>query len=379
MIQFAGTGNQRTRYNYCFVVHDTRWGVSKCLLAGYALVDSLSPVGSVVVQWPRGQGTGIVTYDLVRYSGQLQSLTTVAPYSGACTGGSTTACGSVVTGRPQCNTIMCSYTDTASVKTSNYAVPSITYAPGIFWLPGGIVTLQSGDGAASTGVATYTDEVAGTSLSPMVTEGGSLSPQVFASRCTSTIGNEWVSCLAGNSFGNSAMPNATILQYGVIAGAPTSGLKRSSNTTSSALASMASGEIVTLVDSNPAKTLATAGNRPAMDAADTYLGADSGNVSYGQVGLAVGAPTSISSYINSVPDGASYLERLTRTVKSFKVPVQILPARFAILPACSLGTEGEMMPVTDSMTDTWGSTIAGNGKYHVLAYCDGTAWTVAAK
>jgi len=38
-----------------------------------------------------------------------------------------------------------------------------------------------------------------------------------------------------------------------------------------------------------------------------------------------------------------------------------------------------MEAVTDSTTNTWGGTITGGGADHVLAYCDGTNWTVAAK
>jgi hypothetical protein len=51
---------------------------------------------------------------------------------------------------------------------------------------------------------------------------------------------------------------------------------------------------------------------------------------------------------------------------------------FASLPACATGTEGSLMPVTNSTTATWGATITGGGANHVLAYCDGTNWTVAA-
>lgn len=52
------------------------------------------------------------------------------------------------------------------------------------------------------------------------------------------------------------------------------------------------------------------------------------------------------------------------------------PRTFATLPGC---VEGITMPVTDSTTSTWGATITGGGTNHVLAYCDGTNWTVAAK
>lgn len=55
------------------------------------------------------------------------------------------------------------------------------------------------------------------------------------------------------------------------------------------------------------------------------------------------------------------------------------PVNFSTLPACASGGEGSMNPVTDSTTVTWGATVTGGGSSHILAYCDGTNWTVAAK
>lgn len=52
---------------------------------------------------------------------------------------------------------------------------------------------------------------------------------------------------------------------------------------------------------------------------------------------------------------------------------------FATLTACSSTIEGAIVPVTDSSTATWGATITGGSTNHVLAYCNGTNWTVAAK
>ena len=320
--QFASSGNQATRYNYCFVVHDSSQGVSKCLTAGFAQVDGASPSGSVLVSWPRVQGTGTVTYDLLRYSGAGNGA--IAPYNGGCGGGSTAACGSVVTAMAQCSTLFCSFSDTASANTSSYAVQAPTYLPGLFWLPGGIVSLNSSDTQTFGTAPTFLDDNAVvTPLSPITTEAGLASPQVFSQRCSNVNGNEWLSCLAGNSNGNNSMPNATVLQYGIASGSPTANLKGRLNFTSSQNAAINSGEIITLVDSNPAKTLATPGNRPAMDAADTYVGTDAGNVSYASAGLALGAPSSISSYINSLPNGTNFLERLTGTAKTFNVPVSV--------------------------------------------------------
>lgn len=50
---------------------------------------------------------------------------------------------------------------------------------------------------------------------------------------------------------------------------------------------------------------------------------------------------------------------------------------FANLPASPVA--GMMTTVTDSNTSTWGATIAGGGANVVLAYYNGTNWTVAAK
>ena len=48
---------------------------------------------------------------------------------------------------------------------------------------------------------------------------------------------------------------------------------------------------------------------------------------------------------------------------------------FAALPSCSTN-EGQIAPVTDSSTNTVGATITGSGSNHVMAYCNGTNWTV---
>jgi hypothetical protein len=54
---------------------------------------------------------------------------------------------------------------------------------------------------------------------------------------------------------------------------------------------------------------------------------------------------------------------------------RVVPVAYASLPAAS-GNEGMLRAVTDSTTNTWGATISGSGTHHVLAYSDGTNWTV---
>jgi hypothetical protein len=59
--------------------------------------------------------------------------------------------------------------------------------------------------------------------------------------------------------------------------------------------------------------------------------------------------------------------------------IQLSVSTFASLPTCNSGAEGTTAGVNDSTTNTWGATITGSGTNHVLAYCDGTQYTVAAK
>jgi len=358
--EFAATGNQGTRYNYCFVVHDSTSGISKCLSAGYALVDSSTPSGNIVVSWPRIQGTGTVTYDLVRFPGA--GLNEVWPYNGNCTGGATSACGSVSTAITQCATTLCSFTDSASASTANYSVPSPSEAPGMRFLPGGLVALASSDYTNWTPGNTYVDSLSFvTPTSPVVTEFPT-EPQIFAHNCLGANGGEWLSCLGSPSQGNDSMPAATVLQYGVSNGGPTANLKGRINMTGSpTVPAMNSGEIVTLVDSNPAKTLATPGNRPSQDAADTYLGSDSGSVGYTSVGLAVGAPISISQYIDSTPDGASYLERLTSTQKTLTVPLNLPSLEISLIATSSLTAGTPVKLDTSNANQVVSTTTADTG------------------
>lgn len=52
---------------------------------------------------------------------------------------------------------------------------------------------------------------------------------------------------------------------------------------------------------------------------------------------------------------------------------------FSQIGTCNAGADGKQIAITDSTVNTWGSTITGGGSDPVLAYCDGTNWTVLAK
>lgn len=80
-------------------------------------------------------------------------------------------------------------------------------------------------------------------------------------------------------------------------------------------------------------------------------------------------------------DGAPALDTDGNVFGGVTYPYEQPTARpFGILPACNAGWEGQKPePVSDSTTATFGDAITGGGTHHVLAYCDGTHWTVMAK
>ncbi|MBV9745157.1 MAG: hypothetical protein JO099_15455, partial [Acidobacteriia bacterium] len=82
----------------------------------------------------------------------------------------------------------------------------------------------------------------------------------------------------------------------------------------------------------------------------------------------------ITSYVNANHDHSSAANGGPISNTAFATA-----ATFSDLPACSSSMEGSRGAVTDSTTNTWGATVTGGGALHVLAYCDGTNWTVAAK
>lgn len=55
------------------------------------------------------------------------------------------------------------------------------------------------------------------------------------------------------------------------------------------------------------------------------------------------------------------------------------PVAFSTLSSCTSDLEGAFEAVTNSVSAVWGDPIVNGGANHVLAYCNGTSWNVAAK
>jgi hypothetical protein len=56
--------------------------------------------------------------------------------------------------------------------------------------------------------------------------------------------------------------------------------------------------------------------------------------------------------------------------------MQLTKITVASLTACNSGAEGTLYSITDATSATFNAAIVGGGTNHVMAYCNGTGWTV---
>jgi hypothetical protein len=135
-------------------------------------------------------------------------------------------------------------------------------------------------------------------------------------------------------------------------------------------------DAITLNDSVLAKSLSSIANHPAYDVGDTAISFDGWPTA-----LAFRAPNTISDYINSLPDGVSWLERLTSGVKTFKVPLNAFSVAQSSTPYLAyvndVATGGTLSPNTQycyraAAVDSLGAT-APNTEVCVTTANDGNS------
>jgi hypothetical protein len=299
---FAMGGSNGER-DYFVVPRSSTLGYGPLLFAGWAQPTSSST--NVTVVWPSialqdgiyHQSLGTLTWDILMVTGS----TTTSPYGTGVYAIATNvaaACGT--------NGI-CSFTDTQAAPVS-YTVPTQQFTP-VFWFwPVGMVLDN----------AVVHVDVAGTDPQAVAAQ-GTTGVSIIAQQCFPE-GNArrrtpiWESCVAGPNNGG-AGSSATVLQQADASGnGPYANSKGRLNFGKQI---GAPNDVITLGDSNFAKTLVTSGERPSNDAGDMAIGVDQGG------GMTQRAATSISSYINSLPSGTNFLERLTASGKTFNVPVTV--------------------------------------------------------
>ncbi len=314
--QFANTGNKE--YHYYVVARHDKHGPSNPLYAGNALSNGS---GNITVTTP--DIAGATSFDLLRITPPAE-LREQAPY-----GTGNYAVASNVSRSSACANGMCTFTDTQGpLQAYNVAVP--TYFPLLDFWPGNLVLGGNQDSSSVLNAARAWMDSA---PSGVVAVQGVVAPALIATNCDAVAGWTplWMSCYSGTAPSGFFEQGAFLLAVkpNNDAGLRTN-LKGRLNFST---LGTAPGHIITLSDANFQKTIATANNRPTSDPNDAYIGYDQGDGSSANVGISLGAGKSISHYIANVGDGSNWLERLTATVKTFRVPVSTNSQFTSLLPS----------------------------------------------
>ena len=316
-IQTAGAGG--TLYYYFLVTHDTTFGT----VTAPALIYEYNSTGSdaPVIPWPRqAAGADTITYDLLRMTSAKapSSPYFIWPYNGGCTGGSSTACGSVATALPQCSGFVCSFTDSGAASTTSYAVNAGNWTGVVSFLPQSVVT---------AGNTVYMDQEP---APPVLSLGNLGNPTIVADFCSKygigQSGGGFTVCSAGQSSNNNSNVSlpGLVLNDGNISGGSftplTSGRLIFSGSQNFGVSPH---HTITIWDSDPAQTKATNSFRRAAETTDSWIGTDTTG-SRLQAGMAFGSGTSIDQYIaDTGSSGTSWLEQLNASSKTYKVPLTI--------------------------------------------------------
>jgi hypothetical protein len=299
---FASGGS--TTYYYWLVVHDSTAGASQPLFMGTA-----QPSGSAVtVNWWRVPDLNTTTYDIIR-----DTTNVYRPYTAICTGGSTSACGSVATGLAQCTTNLCSYSDSVATNTTSYTLNETTgYFPTLYFWPAGFVLSNAGGEnypILTVSGANIPDNVS------VVSTIGILQPSVYSldqSILSDTTLGTWVSTpfRQEQNINGSVIMAAQLIQDGQQNGGQGSGYQGVLNLQHQGGIAPLTDEI-TLADSAEPAARSLISQRPPMNAADTGIGWDNtGSSAASAAQLQIHTPNSISEYIGVKPDNRSWLTRL---------------------------------------------------------------------
>lgn len=260
---------------------------------------------AITVYWPQPNLDRIknLTYDL------LASTESTPPVIGS------TATIAVATGLSCSGKLVnggiCTYRDTQESRNS-YTLRGISSVPSLNFWPAAV---------ALSGDATATFNKCGQNAL-WVTP--SYMPRLFCQQGIN-FGRPWQHGITFISYLQGDIPNnpsvgATLKASGSLSGPGTSSVKGLLNFINPT--TLGQTDLITLADCNPFLTLATGGYRPKWTRCDTAIGFDStGGIAPSSAAVYLRAPVSISQYINALPTGSNWLERLTAASKTFNVIV----------------------------------------------------------
>lgn len=376
-----------TDFDYYIRAISSTLGTGAWQPAGHCLSNG---TGTCTVKWPPIGTTGTITYEAARCQGGFGTGCNTSLYTAIMVGGSASATGTVATGLAQgtvctgtASNGSCVLVDDVTASTSSGTALTLpTYCPAMPFWPGRVVISPTADAACTnTPVRLFVDDIDNVTNSPIIAAIGAGVPTIDAQHVSSISGSPgggggpvWVQSLHMSSAQGLNMIGGTVLQNGAFNGSNQDVTGRLGVINPAGGGASVRGCIWQLQYANKDALLATPGLRMSLDATDSCLGIAVGGTPTNTVaGLATGAGFQI--YVNHLMDGTNYIEAVSATAKTFKVPVQITPTVFASLPTCNAGAAGTMRMITDSSTLTYAATVTGGGVNIILALCNGTNWT----
>jgi len=314
---FSNAAGGATNYEYWVVICDGS-NCSVPLRFGNAQPTSSA---SYQIGWPRyaSQTGNTVTYTVLRTSNAI-SVPVNAPF-GTATNSLTS------TPIAQCNVpgiYYCTMNDSTATALQSYTVatsptliPELWNWPGTAVLGGGAL-MYSDSGLPMGSAAAYVTTL-GTQPEIFSLNQDQEAPGVFNISPAQSVGVAGTTI--GSSFGASLFPNAGS------AAQPMADQRKGRLNLGGVSNGIYPSHIITLWDSNFAKTIADGAKRPQYDPNDCYFGFDvpSTGASSANAQLSIGCPKSISFYTGGNDgDNASYQLRVTPSQAIFTVPITAL-------------------------------------------------------
>ena len=343
---FAAGGGGAAERSYFVVPRSSTQGYGPVLFIGSA--EPVNGSVSIPLVWPSVElqiastaSVGTLTWDVLVVTGS----TSPAPFGTGSFAIATNISGSCGTNG------MCSFTDTQAAASSYTVQTAQQFLPQFWFWPANY---------AINNTVLLADQIA-TNPSAVASQ-GTMGVSIIAEQCHSSGAMYrrspiWINCLASENSGGSGSIATVLQEQDTANGGPAVNSKGRVNF---GKAINAPNDLITLLDSNFAKTMATVGERPSNDAGDMAIGLDQGG------GLSERAGTSITSYINVVPSGTNYQERLTATGKTFNVPVNVngnlaVTSGTVTLPVTGTGSQCLHVSSTGVLTGTGADCGSGGG------------------
>jgi len=329
-----GSTSGSTTYDFWVVANDTTLGTySVPVKFGSGL-----PTATFTIGWPRIAATtpgDTITYDVLAVPRIATSDFPETPYAPYGTGNY-----AIQTGLSQCAHLVCTLSVTYPVSLSSYTVQTApTLFPSLLGWP---------ENAIGSGGQESTDVLSSATHCTAYPQVSIIAKSIVSGSpgCIVTGGQAPLSNSNQGGLG-------TIYQFNALAGGPSTIYKGRVNFEPTYGTIIKPTAIITVLDSNPFKTMADPSHRPKMDAADNAIGTDTNGGTLTTADMALTSGVGFNLYAGSPTpfDGSSWIKQITPTTETSR-DNQVFEGNVSILGTCVIGC-GPLSPSGTQVIDTF--------------------------